>query len=157
MQFKRIISVIFLIILLTGCDRMKPTDFKKLQLPSTPNYYLICPENFCHVTPNEISPIYSVSVEMLQFAWLRMVEKEPRVTLIFSNPSEFKYQYIQRTRVFRFPDYIDVQFISLGKDKSTLALYSRARYGYYDFHVNQKRANRWLTLLTQSISVSPVS
>jgi uncharacterized protein (DUF1499 family) len=41
-----------------------------------------------------------------------------------------------------------VQFIPITETSSTLAVYSRARYGYYDFHVNENRVKKWLAALT---------
>jgi uncharacterized protein (DUF1499 family) len=40
-----------------------------------------------------------------------------------------------------------VEFVPLGPDRSSLALYSRSRYGEYDFAKNRKRVERWLFLL----------
>ena len=58
-----------------------------------------------------------------------------------------QYQYRQRSLVFRFPDFVDVRYIPIDDHTSTLAIYSRAKYGYSDFGVNKKRVEMWLALL----------
>ena len=49
----------------------------------------------------------------------------------------------------RFPDLVTVEFVALAPDRSSLALYSRARYGRSDFGVNRRRVLRWLSRLQQ--------
>jgi hypothetical protein len=49
----------------------------------------------------------------------------------------------QRSRLFRFPDFISVRFLPLGDDRSTLIVYSRTKYGRRDFSVN-RRLDFWL-------------
>jgi uncharacterized protein (DUF1499 family) len=39
---------------------------------------------------------------------------------------------------------VTVEFIPLGPDQSSLAIYSRSRYGHYDFGHNRNRAETWL-------------
>jgi uncharacterized protein (DUF1499 family) len=56
---------------------------------------------------------------------------------------------IQHSVLLRFPDVITVEFVALDADRSSLAIYSRARYGRGDFGVNRKRVQRWLSRLEQ--------
>jgi len=147
MHFKKTFLV-FPIFLLTGCHNIEMIDFKKMKVNTKPNNYLVCPQYYCNITPNAIAKSYPVNVNKLQTAWQNMVTQEPRVRLVESVPAEHKYQYVQYSRVFHFPDYIDVQFIPITETSSTLAVYSRARYGYYDFHVNENRVKKWLAALT---------
>jgi uncharacterized protein (DUF1499 family) len=37
--------------------------------------------------------------------------------------------------------------IPLGPSRSSVAVYSRSRYGEYDFHKKRKRVEKWLFLL----------
>ena len=46
-----------------------------------------------------------------------------------------------------FPDTIQVDFLSLGENRSTLAIYSRSKYGYSDLGTNRARIERWLSRL----------
>jgi len=61
-----------------------------------------------------------------------------------------QYDYIQRSALMQFPDSITVRFISLGKNQSTLAIYSRSHYGYSDFGVNEARIRKWLVGLARN-------
>ncbi len=56
----------------------------------------------------------------------------------------------ERSAFFGFPDLIDVETIETGEAKSTLAIYSRSKYGYYDFGVNKRRVETWLRELAAS-------
>ena len=52
---------------------------------------------------------------------------------------------IQHTPLLRFPDIIAVEFVALAADRSSVAVYSRARYGKGDFGTNRKRVLTWLS------------
>jgi uncharacterized protein (DUF1499 family) len=76
-----------------------------------------------------------------------MVSGDKRTVRVLGEPESRRYTYIQHSPVFRFPDIITVEFVPLGPDHSSLALYSRSRYGEYDFAKNRKRVEKWLVLL----------
>lgn len=145
------ISSLFLMItvLATGCVNMKPADFNFNTLVRTnkPNSYLVCPKNYCHTRVDTDALEYKASAASLIAAWRNMIKAQPRTTLLASNPQQLTFQYVQYSRFFHFPDYIDVQFIPLTDHTCTLAIYSRAVYGYYDFHVNENRVKTWLGAL----------
>lgn len=130
---------------------MDTVDFKHLELTGKPNSYLVCPVDYCDKTPQEYSQTYPVNVDSLKNSWEQMLKTEPRVKLTVSRPETNHYQYVQRSFLFRFPDYIDVEFIPLTSSSSTLAVYSRARYGYSDFGVNKKRVQNWLKKLASLV------
>ena len=52
-------------------------------------------------------------------------------------------RYLQRSRLMSFPDTIDVRFIAIDNDRSTLAIYSRSQIGRSDFGVNLERIRLW--------------
>ena len=57
---------------------------------------------------------------------------------------------VQRTALLRFPDYIDVAIQPApggNGDGSTIAIYSRSRFGYSDLGVNRKRVEDWMAAL----------
>jgi len=121
---------------------MTPFDFKTDLLTDKPNQYLVCPKNYCNAKPNEVSPIFSVSEDTLNHLWQKIPLKEPRTKLIQVHDNYFFYE--QRSKVFKFPDYITVKIIPIDEQHATIAIYSQAKYGYYDFGVNKKRVERWL-------------
>jgi len=146
--------LILIIIFLSGCTDMKPIafDFKTLQRNDKPNSYLICPPHFCTTKVDAVSPVYQVDLKTLETAWQTLIATQPRIEVTAANPANHTYQYVQRSLILRFPDYIDVQFIPLNNHQSTLAIYSHAVYGYYDFHVNEKRVTTWLAELNQLLA-----
>jgi uncharacterized protein (DUF1499 family) len=150
--YAKISMVGALIIVLTGCKTMQPIDFHQLSLPKTPNFYLICPPNFCNAHANQYSPEFNVNVKELESRSLSLIAQQPRVNLISSQAAKHQYQFVQRSLIFRFPDYIDVQFIPVSQDKSTLAMFSRSKYGHSDLGVNKKRLQKWLELLTNAMN-----
>lgn len=125
-------------------------NFKTLILPASPNTYLMAPQGYCQAQPHMTSPVFEVSIINLQKAWDRMISLQPRITKVASDPREYQYTYIQRTKWLRFPDTINVQLIAL-EGRSTLVLYSASKYGYYDFGMNQKRVHLWINQLKKLI------
>ena len=95
------------------------------------------------------SPIFAVSADRLAAYWAEMITAEPRLVQIAAEPEQRRSVWMQRSAVFRFPDLVTVEFVALTPDRSSLALYSRARYGRYDFGVNRGRVLRWLSRLQQ--------
>lgn len=104
-------------------------------------------------------PVYRVDASALSAAWDRMIEKQPRVSVVADDRlagsgagMEGIVTFVQRSAFFGFPDYISVRFVAAGSFEdgspaSTLVVFSRSRLGESDFGVNQKRVNAWLTAL----------
>ena len=133
--------------LLASGEHPASISFKTLRLPKSPNTYLVCPPDACATRPMLSSPIYTFSADELRRRWQEMIKKQSKVTLLHSDLENMQFQYVQRVGFFNFPDYIDVKFISIDNKKSTLAIYSRSKYGYYDFGVNKRRIIGWLNEL----------
>lgn len=127
-------------------------NFKTLKKPKTPNYYLVSPKDFCPFAPNKTSPIYNIDHRKLYVAWAKMITQQPRTDLILIDEKQMQYQYVQRSRLFRFPDYINVEFIPLSIKTSTLAIFSQSKYGYIDFGANETRIKHWLNALSKSLA-----
>jgi uncharacterized protein (DUF1499 family) len=148
---KKLISFIFIVVtimLLGGCSKASTPAFQKMVLPKTPNYYLVCPEKYCNVTPDAFSPVYPVSAEDLFNTFNQIIAKEPRANFVYSIPEEGQFQLVKRT-LLNLPDDIGVQFIALSDTTSTLAIYSKSRYLPFDFGENKRRIQGWLVLLQE--------
>lgn len=128
---------------------LQPVDFENLKIPNSPNYYFACPENFCNAVSNQIVPTFSMPVSALIQSWQAMIKQQPRTKLLQADISKHRYFYVQRSLIFRFPDYITVQFIAIDDYHSTVAIFSQSKYGYSDLGVNKKRVKAWLTQLEQ--------
>lgn len=146
-------SILFITFSLTGCSDVKPIDFdfKNLVRNNKPNSYLVCPENYCSTRIDQVAPVYRMNVTTLMNAWQQMITLQPRTRLL-SHAKPLSYQYVQYSRFFHFPDYIDVAFIPLTDKTSTLAIYSHSVYGHYDFGVNEKRVQSWIHDLVKSVN-----
>ncbi|MDF2234521.1 DUF1499 domain-containing protein [Albimonas sp. CAU 1670] len=97
-------------------------------------------------TPDGRAPLYSVPPDELAVAFDAAVLAQPRVERIAGDPAEGLTTYRQRSLVFGFPDYISVRTLPAAGG-STLAIWSRSRFGKSDLGVNAERVSTWLELL----------
>lgn len=68
--------------------------------------------------------------------------QEPRVTILRDEAR--RIDYVQRSKLFRFPDHVSVEVAPLAAGGSEVLVYSRSRYGIRDFGVNAARIKRLL-------------
>lgn len=139
-------------------DRLRPGEdiaIPDLRGPIPQNGFLACPPGYCAVEPGTASPAFPIDAGRLAELWREMLGSESRVLMLSSQPQERRYVLIQRSALFGFPDVITVEFVPLDPDRSSLAIYSRARYGKLDFGVNRVRAERWLSRLQQLAGSAP--
>ncbi len=126
-----------------------PIDFRTLKRTPRPNQYLVCPPDLCTTETDAISPVYDVTDTVLKTAWFAIMAEQPRTVQEGQSPDARQYDFVQRSKFFRFPDTITVKFIALPTHRSTLAIYSRSHYGHSDLGVNRKRIEGWLQRLDQ--------
>lgn len=127
------------------------TDFKTLKLTRKPNQFLMAPMEMCGAaTPHADCPEFPIPASELVEKLHEIVTAEDRVTVKSRDPERGTARYVQRSKLFRFPDIIDIQVIDLGENKSAFAAYSRAVYGYRDFGVNRNRISRWVGKLIRA-------
>ena len=127
------------------------TDFTTLQPPASPNTWLVAPDGFTQATPDEIAPTFAVDALRLAAAWRSVVTAEPRTRVVGVSADGLQLEAEQRSAVFGFVDDISFQAIPLADDRSTFAVYSRARIGYWDLGVNRRRVGAWLARLRQEL------
>ena len=129
-------------------SRLRPgEDVAIAQLPARlpPNAFVACPQAYCGVADAAASPVFAAGADRLREAFKEMVAAEPRVVTVVAAPH--RIVVIQRSAVFAFPDIVTAEFVALAPGRSSLALFSRARYGRSDFAVNYRRVERWLARL----------
>ena len=98
------------------------------------------------VPPFDCNPVHL-------YAALREVAlSQPRTILQSEAPEELKMCFVQRTALWRFPDYIEVKIAATEDGRATLTISSKARYGVEDFGVNKRRVKRWLVLLNKRLA-----
>ncbi|MSO69605.1 MAG: DUF1499 domain-containing protein [Alphaproteobacteria bacterium] len=119
-------------------------DFHALKRPASPNTYLIAPQGFAGPPPDEPAPEFRLAAPALYELARRIALSQARTTLLEDAPQILAFEVRQRTWFWQFPDHITIAALPLGDSRASLALYSRSRYGYGDFGVNRRRAQRWL-------------
>lgn len=122
-------------------------DFATLQRGPTPNQYLLCPEDLCATETDGAAPVFDVPVMKLQAAWDEMIAQQPRLQVLRRDLTNTQIDYVQRSRLLRFPDLVTVRFIAVDDSHATLAIYSRSVYGKGDLGVNRARVEEWLARL----------
>ncbi|MBL4907962.1 MAG: DUF1499 domain-containing protein [Sneathiella sp.] len=127
--------------------KIQQTNFSTLKLTSKPNQYLLCPENYCAAKTNTTSPLFDLSIKELQKVWAEMMSAQQNVHPLPNINDINQIDYVQRTKLMRYPDIITVSFIEQPENKSTLAIYSRSIYGGSDFGANKKRIEQWMKKL----------
>jgi uncharacterized protein (DUF1499 family) len=128
--------------------------FTKLHGKLPPNAFLACPPGYCRVAGAAPSPIFTIGADRLYRAFARLIAAEPRIVTLRNETQQRRVVLLQRSAVFGFPDIVTVEIVALGPGRSSLMLYSRARYGRRDFGVNRRRVEAWLDRLRQFVSAA---
>lgn len=131
---------------LAGCSAgdVDFVDLATLERPSSPNTYLVCPAERTTAAVDREPPIYELAPGELEQIWLEALAEEPRLSRRGAEPERRRYLFVQRTRVLRFPDVIQLEVLDVPPDRATLCLYSRSIYGYGDLGTNRARVEDWL-------------
>lgn len=128
-------------------------DFADVRMERRPNRFLVCPAFDLCAELNDRTPIFDAEIPQLRARWDELIALEPRMELVLADDELMQYVYVQRSRLWRFPDIFTVQFYDEGNFRSTLAIYSRAIYGSGDFGVNSARVIRFMDGLEETLNV----
>ena len=116
--------------------------------PLSPNTFLMAPDGLCRLAKVDVrSASYGVAAKMLRQEFLKAAIAQKRVSHTFGDEVAFYDNFLVRSAMFGFPDYVSVQFLDVKGRKSTLAIYSRSVYGRSDLGVNRARTLSWLALV----------
>lgn len=130
-----------------GSPDLGPFDFETAVRSTRPNTALACPKNFCKNAKVDFDPgVFEVSEEKLRDLFTTYVLSQPDVSPVYRHAQPglpTQDRYIQRTPLMQFPDTINVRFIPLTENTSTLAIHSQSQIGQSDFGVNLKRIKAW--------------
>lgn len=97
---------------------------------------------------HETSPVLAGPPDALFRRLKAIIDEEPRIQWLAEDRAGYRLELIQRSRIFRFPDRISVAVTSGAQsNNSAPAIYSRARFGIWDFGVNRARVRRWARAL----------
>lgn len=152
--FAKILFLVLFIPMLSGCEFDATTmDLRSLDKRTESNDALACAAGLCSVPADFESPTYTVSVEKLLSISESVIAAEPRTKIVAKDEKLQQLVFVQRSRIFRFPDTVWVQGAKAGTG-STLIIYSRSNYGESDLGVNKKRLGIWLAKLTERIEIA---
>ena len=126
------------------------TDFATLRKTSKPNQYLVLPAGVGTEAPDQVAPTFELPAARLAELWRSKVATGSDVAERRWDAATLTGDYVERSKLMRFPDLITVQIRPLGATRSTLAIYSRSVYGYSDRGVNQRRIRQWLDRLSEA-------
>jgi hypothetical protein len=127
-------------------DALQPGEhvvIGELRDPLPGNTFLVCPPGFCAAT-GAASPEFPIPRERLEVAFDDMLSGEINIVPVAYEAERHRLVVIQHTPLLRFPDIVTIEFLALADDRSTLAIFSQARYGRSDFGTNRRRVLRWL-------------
>lgn len=132
-------------------DTLRPSErvvIQELRDPLPGNSFLACPPNYCAATA-AASPFFAFRVDRLEQAWRQVLAAEPGIVIVSDEPAQPRLVAIQHTQLLRFPDIVTAEFVTLDGDQSSIAVYSKSRYGSGDFGTNRRRVVAWLGRLRQ--------
>lgn len=113
----------------------------------TPNSYRVAPPNLTDEQVDRVAPVYLANPSLMAKAFDDFVLSRLKVKRIAGSPEEGWMTYVQKSPKLNLPDYISVKFIDLTGGRSTVAIYSRSRFGHGDMGVNEARVSSWMTAL----------
>lgn len=113
-----------------------------------PNEYRAAPPGATRFPADAETRVYAEAPRDLLARFHAMALKQPRTRAIAGSRDEMMITYVQRSRLFRFPDYITVKVVPVDGGAG-LIIWSRSRYGTSDFGVNRARVEAWLAALEQ--------
>lgn len=122
-------------------------DFARLQRRQTPNDALACLPEFCAAKADIEAPVFARPAQEMFSVVESAVAHEPDLQKTGSDEARGTLRFVQRSRLMRYPDTINVKVMALPDGGSTVLIYSRSQLGRGDLGVNRARIERWIRLL----------
>ncbi|HWK47222.1 MAG TPA: DUF1499 domain-containing protein [Stellaceae bacterium] len=119
-------------------------DFKP---PPGTAHYLACPVNYCVRPVDAETPILPLNADKMRAVVRKVIDAQPRTTLIESQNEGLKLRYQQRSSVFGFTDTVTIDIVDVSEDESGIAIYSQSDAGSQDFGANHKRVDDWFVAI----------
>jgi uncharacterized protein (DUF1499 family) len=140
---------------LFGDPDLGSVEIETVERRTSPNDALACPAGFCRARADLTTADYAVPADALRAAFAKVVASERKIERVKTNEATTTERYIQRSETLGFPDTIVVRFADRPGGRSTLAIYSRSRFGESDFGANRARIERWLQKLATQVPPAP--
>ncbi len=116
-------------------------DPMTVERPDAENFYLLRPEG-----GDGPAPVFDTTPETLASAFQALADAMPRSSLIQGSAAAGHMTVMVRSQLMGFPDFVTVKVMAV-EGGSTLAVFSRSKYGYSDLGVNKARVEDWLAEL----------
>lgn len=127
----------------------EPNDyFASLQRSDAPNDWLIAPEGFPS-DPDAPAPVFDVSAKRLAETFVAVAKSEGADEV--TTREDGFLCVVAVTGLLGFEDDVCAQFILLEPERSTLAVYSASRVGYWDLGANRARLEDWLARIAERL------
>ena len=140
---------------LAGCAATtSDLELRSFARADKPAEVLACPPGYCAARADLTVPDYPIPLERLAAIVREAVTAIPRTTIERDEPARQRLVAVQRTAVLRFPDTIWIELIARGPASSSVAIYSRSNFGYYDFGVNRRRVEALLAAVAARVAAS---
>ena len=128
-------------------------EFKTLRRRRRPNDYLVLPAGFESLSePDRPSPVFPVPRDRLGLLVKEVALAGEMTVLLEDDEDGCRFLFRQRSRIFRFPDFVTVDCFHDGHEASQIAVWSRSRYGISDRGVNRARIGRWIAAIERRIA-----
>jgi hypothetical protein len=98
-------------------------------------------------SPDGRAPSYATSAVDLARSIEAFFLAQPSTSILAGSADHLWSTYVQRSRLFGFPDYISLRVVELDDGGSGIAVWSRSRYGHSDLGVNRGRVEKLLAAL----------
>ena len=129
-----------------------PIDFDTFEPTSKPHRCLALAKDHPRAGTADLeTPVFACAPDEALDAFIATGLSEPRVKVVRRDAQTGQVELIQRSLIFRFPDYVTVEPVDLGAGHASLNIYSRAVLGYSDLGVNEKRVRRWLAAAAERL------
>lgn len=122
---------------------------------ATPNCFRMAPEAATAEPIDAFAPVYGKRALEMARAFHEFALTQRATQHVAGVADGLHLTYVQRSHRLKLPDYVSVTFIDLPDDRSTVAVYSRSRFGYGDLGVNAARVRQWMSGLASFEIVPP--
>lgn len=123
--------------------------FSNLTRPDSPNHWLIAPTDFA-IKPDAVAPVFEAPVPVLIETFKTVVLRSEGAAVLAESANGM--HVVATTPLMGFKDDIRALFIPVGQGRSTIALYSASRVGYWDLGTNRRRAEDWLKQVQNALA-----